>query len=377
MSHYDVIIIGAGTWGSSTAWQLAERGRSVLAIDAHRPPHDHGSHGGATRLARQSNSTGPEYVGLTQRTFEMWSEIGRRADQEVLVETGNIFVGRAGSRWFDNTLANLKASPFEHEIFDGTTGQARFPRVVIAEDETVVWEPHGAVSLVQPSILALQELGRKAGVETRYDEPVLDWSSDGRQVTVSTANGTYTADQLVVTSGAFSSSVLGLDIPTTVERQVLATFAVDPSAPRLPSMYFAPPPGDDSAPAYGCAEPDGTYKLSAPNRGDVIDPHTLSQEVTEHDLERITAVANARLPELSGVVVNHTVCMWTESVDGHWLIGRHPQHDNVVIGAGCNGRGFRFAPVVGEILSDLTEGAAQTDLGVFDFNRFAATARTA
>lgn len=373
MSKYDVIIIGAGTWGSSTAWQLAERGYSVLAIDAHRPPHAFGSHAGATRLARQSNSTGPEYVDLTQRAFDMWSEIGRRTGRDVLVETGNIFVGRPGSRWFDNTRANLETSHFVHEILTADEGRARFPRVTIEDDEVVVWEPHGAVSQVPASIEAMQQLGREAGVEVRYDEPVRAWSSNGSTVTVTTDHGTYTAPRLIVTSGAFSGDVLGLSLPTTVERQVLANFAVDPSAERLPSMYFAPLPGDDGAPAYGCPEPDGTYKLSAPNRGDVIDPNLLSQDVTEKDLARIADVAARRLPELSTVPVMHTVCMWTESQDGHWLIGRHPSHANVVIGAGCNGRGFRYAPVVGALLSDLVEGIEHPELGLFDFNRFAST----
>lgn len=373
MSHYDVIIIGAGTWGSSTAWQLAERGHSVLAIDAHQPPHAFGSHAGATRLARQSNSTGPEYVELTQRAFDMWSEIGNRTGLEVLVETGNIFVGRPGSRWFDNTRANLEASHFTHEILTGAEGRAMFPRVTIDDDEVVVWEPHAGVSQVQPSIEALQQLGREAGVNVRYNEPVRSWSSNGSTATVATDHGTYTADTLIVTSGAFSSKILGLALPTSVERQVLANFAVDPSAERLPSMYFAPPPGDDSAPAYGCPEPDGSYKLSAPSRGDVIDPSLLSQDVTEQDLARITAVASRRLPELSSVPVAHTVCMWTESQDGHWLIGRHPSHANVIIGAGCNGRGFRYAPVVGTLLTDLTEGIEHHELALFDFNRFAAT----
>src|SRR6478609_1479177 len=151
MSHYDVIIIGAGTWGGSTAWQLAERGRKVLAIDAFHPPHDHGSHAGATRLARQSNSTGPEYLGLTQRSFEMWDEIAARTQTEVLVRTGNVFVGQPGSKWFDNTLANLNTSSFEHEILSSAEGRSRFPRLRIGDDEVVVWEPNGAVSLVAPS----------------------------------------------------------------------------------------------------------------------------------------------------------------------------------------------------------------------------------
>lgn len=370
MSDYDVIIIGAGTWGSATAWQLAERGHRVLAIDAHTPPHDRGSHAGATRLARQSNSTGPEYIGLTQRAFELWAEIARRTESEVLVKTGNVFVGQEGSQWFDKTLRNLTSAPFTYEVLTGREAQARFPRLRIGANETAVWEPDGSVSLVRPSLLALQRLGREVGVEVRYDEPVLDWTTNDVEATVTTTVGKYTAERVVITAGAFSDNLLKADLPTSVERQVLANFKIDTSAPRLPSVYFAPPPGSDSAPAYGCPEPDGTYKLSVPTRGNVINPDELSQEVSEADLAAITSMARHRLPELSAAPVATTVCMWTESEDGHWLLGKHPQHDRVVIGAGCNGRGFRYAPVVGTLLADLAEGTSDPSLRLFDFNRF-------
>lgn len=370
MSRFDVIIIGAGTWGSSTAWQLAERGHKVLAIDAFTPPHAHGSHAGATRLARQSNSTGPEYVELTQKAFAAWKSIADRTGIEVMKTTGNVFVGTPGSKWFDNTLRNLEASPFEHELFTGDDARARFPRVRIADGELAVWEPNAAVSQVQPSIHAMQQLGREAGVQVKYGEKVLDWTADDHGVVVTTAAGRYEADRLVVTVGAFSNSVLGLDFPTRVERQVLANFAIDPAAPRLPSLYVAAPAGDDSAPSYGCPEPDGTFKVSVPGKGNVIDPDSLSQDVSQADLDTVLSFVRSRLPEITGDPVATTVCMWTESEDGHWLIGHHPAHDRVVLGAGCNGRGFRYAPVIGSILADMTEGTDHAELARFDLGRY-------
>ena len=369
MSSYDVIIIGAGTWGGSTAWHLAERGQRVLAIDAFRPPHEHGSHGGATRLVRQSNSTGPEYVQLTQEAFELWDRIAARTGEEVMVETGNVFVGAPGSRWFDNTLANLEASPFEHEIFETAEARRRFPRLGIGEGELAV----GAARFRRTSArraarnAAARRRGRR-GVPLRRARGRLVGRGIG--VTVRTEQGIYRADRLIVTAGAFSNQLLGLDLPTSVERQVLANFAVDPGAARLPSMYFAAPPGDDSAPSYGCPEPDGTFKFSVVGNGDVITPQDLSQDVTPADLERVVAVLRDRVPEITGEPLRTTVCMWTEATDGHWLIGRYPDSDRVTYGAACNGRGFRYAPVIGQVLADLSEGTSRPELARFEPTRF-------
>ena len=50
--------------------------------------------------------------------------------------------------------------------------------------------------------------------------------------------------------------------------------------------------------------------------------------------------------------------MYTSTPDQHFVIARHPGHAQVTVAAGFSGHGFKFAPVVGEILADLAlEGA--------------------
>lgn len=370
MQGYDVIIIGAGTWGAATAWQLAERGSRVLAIDAHNPPHQHGSHAGLTRLARQSNSTGPEYVELTRRAFELWDDLARRTGTELMTVTGNLMVGQPGSPWFDSTVASLADSPFAHEILGGAQARAAFPRFRIDDHELTVFEPDARISHVPASLRAMQQAAGEAGAQFRFDEPVLEWSSDDSGVSVRTAAGRYTADRLIITVGAFSADVLQLDLPARVDRQVLVNFALEPGTRPLPSIYVAGPVGSDAAPDYGCLEPDGTWKFSVASNSHEIEPTALTQDVTVEDIEMVTAVVRDRIPEITGRPVRSTVCMWTEAADGHWLIGPHPTSPRVFVGAACNGRGFRYAPAIGELLADMTEGKQDPATDLFRPSRF-------
>ena len=65
--------------------------------------------------------------------------------------------------------------------------------------------------------------------------------------------------------------------------------------------------------------------------------------------------------------------MYDNSPDGHFILDRHPDHENVVIGCGFSGHGFKFAPVIGEILSDLsTHGTTTLPAGFLGLKRFAA-----
>ncbi|QTO23375.1 N-methyl-L-tryptophan oxidase [Burkholderia seminalis] len=370
MSSFDVIVLGAGTWGSAASWQLATRGYRVLAIDAFRPPHKVGSHGGATRLARQSNSSGPAYIKLTEAAWEMWGEVSKKVGQDILVKTGSAFIGEPGSEWFDKTLSNLQKSEFEYEVLSNAESSSRFPWLKTRERELTVWEPNGSIILVEPAIHSLQKLASEHGVEFRFDEPVLTWNADASGVGVRTAQGTYRADKLVVTAGARSNRILNLDLPVDVERQVLVNFKVPAGHVALPALFFAAPPGDPGMPAYGCPEPDGTYKFSVATRMDIIDPDTISQDIKANDVERVREVLRQRLPQLDAEPVGGAVCMWSESKDGHWLLGAHPDHRNVVIGAGCTGRGFRYAPVVGKALADFVDGTERPDLDTFTTARF-------
>ena len=64
-------------------------------------------------------------------------------------------------------------------------------------------------------------------------------------------------------------------------------------------------------------------------------------------------------------------CMFTNTPDEHFVIGKHADHSNVSVAAGFSGHGFKFASVVGEILADLvTEGETAHDISLLDPRRF-------
>ena len=68
-------------------------------------------------------------------------------------------------------------------------------------------------------------------------------------------------------------------------------------------------------------------------------------------------------------------CMCTYTVDHDFIIDRHPEHEQAIIGCGFSGRGYKFAPVVGEILADLALlGETRHDIGFLSVRRFAETA---
>ena len=83
------------------------------------------------------------------------------------------------------------------------------------------------------------------------------------------------------------------------------------------------------------------------------------------------AVHPARLvPTLPGRFLRAAPCMYTMTPDDHFVIATHPQHEQVTVACGFSGHGFKFVPVVGEILADLAiDGATTHPIGLFDPRR--------
>ena len=106
---------------------------------------------------------------------------------------------------------------------------------------------------------------------------------------------------------------------------------------------------------YGFPQFDSLGLKVAKHSGDtpVTDPGKLDRSVESTDRQRVEAFLKTYLPALSLRPTRHAVCMYTMTPDEHFLVDRHPHHAQVVFAAGLSGHGFKFTPVLGQILADL------------------------
>lgn len=75
---------------------------------------------------------------------------------------------------------------------------------------------------------------------------------------------------------------------------------------------------------------------------------------------------------LSGEIVETTSCRYSMTPDEDFIIDRHPEYPQIVIASPCSGHGFKFASVIGEILTDLAlSGKTQHDISRFQITRSA------
>jgi sarcosine oxidase len=371
---YDVIVIGLGGMGSAAAYHLARRGQRVLGLEKFTPAHDKGSSHGGSRIIRQSYFEDPAYVPLLLRAYELWEELARDSGQEVYRITGGLFLGPPDCLTVAGSLRASQQWSLPHEVLDATQVRSRFPNFTPQPDDVGLYEAKAGFARPEMTVAAHLDLAAGAGATLRFGEEVLGWSESTTGVTVTTGTGTYTAGQVVICPGAWAPQLLAeLGIPITVERQVL--YWLDPVGGTAP---FEDQPIFINENAHGMQiygfpaidGPDGGVKVAFFRKGQVCTPDTIDRVVHPGEIAAMRDRVTELLPALAGDCLHSATCMYSNTTDEHFVITRHPDYANVTVACGFSGHGFKFVPVVGEIVADLaTTGTTAHPIGLFDPHR--------
>jgi sarcosine oxidase len=370
--RFDAIVVGVGGMGSAALYHLAGRGRSVLGLERFDVPNELGSSHGITRIIRLAYYEHPSYVPLLRRSYELWRELEGAAGEQLLHITGSLDAGPPRSVVFEGSLRSCEEHGLEHEVIDATEVARRFPAYRLPEETLALLQPDGGFLLPERCIVAHVELAQALGAVVQARERVLGWEPIEDGVRVTSDRGVYEAERLVLTAGAWLGELAGL--PVVAERQVLAW--LQPLRPDL----FEP----ERFPVFNLVVEEGHYYgfpvFGIPGfkfgrfhhleeRGD---PDVLDREPRREDEELLRAFASRYFPEGAGPTMTLKACLFENTPDEHFLLGLHPEHDQVVVAGGGSGHGFKFASVIGEIAADLAVGEApRLDIGLLRPQRFA------
>ena len=372
--HFDTIVIGVGGMGSAAVYHLARRGERVLGLEQFDIPHEMGSSHGVTRVIRLTYFEHPSYVPLLARAYALWRELEQAGDEQLLYITGSIDAGAPDSFVVKGSMESCAEHDLAHDVLTSAELTRRFPGFDLPPEMMAVWQPDGGFLLPERCIVHHVLQAQALGGEVRAREPVVEWRAEQGSVTVRTTRATYSADRLVFTAGAWSRSLLpALGVNAVPERQVMGWFQ-----PAQPALFAL-----ERFPVFNCLVPEGHY-YGFPIFGipgfkigkyhhlqQHTEPDTVDRDCHLEDEEALRACTQQYLSGGMGATLALKTCMFTNTPDGHFIMDRHPDHDNVVIGAGFSGHGFKFCSVVGEILADLAlDGQTRHDIGMFGLDRF-------
>jgi sarcosine oxidase len=346
----------------------------VLGLERFGAAHDRGSSHGGSRIIRQAYFEDPAYVPLLKRSYELWQRFERDTGADLVRLTGGLYLGAPDSAVVQGSRTSAEQWDIPHEVLDAAEIRARFPTFTPADDEVGLFEAGAGFARPEAAVRAHLQEAEKHGAELHFDEPATGWEATGSGVRVTTADGTYEAERLVVAPGAWAPQLLGdLELPLTVERQVMFWFRPDGGAGPFEQHPIWIHERADGLQPYGFPAidgPDGGAKVAFFRRGRTTSPDDLDREVTRAETDDMAAHVRDVIPTLPGRFLRAAACLYTVTPDHHFVIARHPEHEQVTIACGFSGHGFKFVPVVGEILADLsTTGTTEHPIDLFDPRR--------
>jgi sarcosine oxidase len=388
MAKYDFIIAGLGTAGSATSMTLARRGYSVLGIDAFRPPHRHGSHHGASRSVRRAYLEGSSYVPMALRSWELWRKLEVDSAQQLLVSTANLTIGPPDCPAVSGFVQSAAAYQIPHEILSAAEIRKRWPQLMPPDDFVAGVEKQAGIVFPELSITTFLDQAAKAGSDLFFNQPLTGWNEGPDGVEVYAGGTTYHAARLLISAGSWTDRLLNLPAKILQPKRVPVHWLDCPDDPALrlgafPVCFWQVPreksPGNIKSfsefyvlPITSSKGPGSKIKTAFHNGLDDCEPDNVDRQVVAEEVEKIRRMLRRFLPDFQHWPLSSEVCLYTMTADGHFYLGRRPGSEHV-FGVALAGHGFKFAPVLGEILADLlTDITPEVDIALFSPQRFSA-----
>jgi len=380
-TKFDVIVLGVGTMGSSTCYHLAKRGYKVLGLEQFDIPHEQGSHAGQSRIIRKAYGEDSDYVPLLERAYENWKSLEAATGSQVYFKTGLAYFGPPK----DPFLETVKKSSEKYKIpvnqLTPDECRRKYPQFSLPDGFQRLEEPDAGLLTPERCILLMTEQAIRNSAVIRTKEKVLEWKRANGTITVKTNGNTYEAAKLIITAGPWAGKMIpGLDSKLKVTRQALAW--VKPK--RWDDFVIGKFPcwlvQDNGYDFYGFpilpvgqfAGPSGLKLALHYPGGDVTDPDNVNRNKKESDEKVLVDFLNKFIPDGYESTLTMKTCLYTNTPDENFIIDYLPGYDkDVAIAAGFSGHGFKFASVIGEIMTDLAmRGSTTLPIGFLSASRF-------
>ena len=378
---FDVIIIGGGASGCSTAMQLSLQGRSVLVLD--KAQFGSGSTGQAAGLGAQLRSN-PSETRLLMEGIEVVGEMERKLNEKIFTRTGSLHVAATEDRAGElrNFVESGKTIGFDIELVDREFAKSRLP--CMRTDDLIEFcycptDGHFAPSeLLNGYIRIARDAGATFLSQTRVEDIMM---SGGRVKGVQTAGASFFAPVVVNAAGPWS--------------YLVAELTQTPMATATLGHYYLvtePVPGVQISPTDAAIRDRANRIYSRPEMGGLLvgsyeqEPVEYSMEALPEDFQMseirikrdnlnvalLIEAASQRFPFINErTPMSVTTGIMTFTPDGHALCG--PVHDveGLYYCTGFNGRGVFQSTSVGFLLADIIcKGRSRYQMGHLDADRF-------
>uniref|UniRef100_A0A3P9A7W5 Peroxisomal sarcosine oxidase n=1 Tax=Esox lucius TaxID=8010 RepID=A0A3P9A7W5_ESOLU len=373
--NYDCIVIGAGVHGSFTAYNLAKKNKKTILLEQFVLPHSRGSSHGQTRVIRKAYDR-DYYTQMMEECYQLWSQLEKEANVKLYRRTGLLVMGPERGLAYPAIKSTLERNKLPIVTLQREEFSQHIPNVNLSQG-------HGALVDMTAGVLYADRTLRTVQVRVYwYSRHPKGCHFD----LMCTRCRLYRAKSLVIRAGPWANTLLshtGLQLPLQVlkinvcywKEKVPGFYNVQNRFPCFIQLESEEAKHD----IYGLPsnEYPGLMKICY-HSGPETDPDERDRQTDRGDIDILQRYITSCFPGLVPIPAIVESCMYTVTPDSHFVLDHHPTHPNIVIGAGFSGHGFKFGPIVGKLLCELSQGEVPSyDLSPFRIRRFQALSKSA
>ena len=370
----DIVVVGMGAMGASTAYQLSKQNLRVICLEQFGLGHKLGSSHGESRIIRQACYEHSSYAPLSIRSYEILDEIEELTGRPHSIRCGGLMIGAPDCIPVAGSLKTARCHDLAYEMLGPAEMRQRFPSFDVPAEQVAFLEKRAGLVFPELLVSSWTAIAKQRGVDVREHQRVTAIEPGNGGVRVHGEGFVIDADQAIVTAGPWLDSLVPeLRQFLSVERIVQHWFEPLASAAFLPQTFpvFYWDVGPHQLYGFPTVDPARRFvKVGLDSDRRRCSPDDVDHAVSAEELLKLDAALGTSIPALQSRYVRSQPCLWTVSGDRNLVVGRHPDYQQIIIAGGCSGRGFKFSPVVGEILTDMAlRGSTRHDIGLLAVDR--------
>lgn len=355
-----VVVVGAGINGVTAAIALRQRGHDVDLVDPGPLPHPLAASTDISKAIRAAYGADEIYTELAERSLPIWRKWNVQFETTLFHEVGFLFMRRTRMREGDFEFETAKV--FErrrHKWARFDEVKSRFPVWKTGNFCDGVFEFEAGYVEAARVVALLLKRAIQIGVSVRGAVAFSGLIENGHvSGVVLEDRQRLLADQVVMCAGAWTPQLLPFT-QSFLRATAHAVFHLRPHEPELFRPEVFPVFGADISATgyYGFPlNADGVVKIGVHGAGREMSADSGERIVNAEEEHQLHQFLNEAFPQLTDApIVLSRICMYCDTNDGDFWIARDPKRTGLTIATGDNGHGFKFAPVLGDLIADAVE----------------------
>jgi sarcosine oxidase len=354
LAGMNIIVVGAGIAGLSTAWSLTRRGHAVTLLEQGPITNPLAASGDHHRIIRRAYPSGSGYGRVITEAYAAWDELWSDLGERHYDHRGFLCISREAGDEAEDYLEGLREGGFPFEMLSAQDAADRWPFLDPATIRYAYVSHEGGALHSRRIALGLAEWLRANGADVREHAKVAAVDAAGGSVTMADGD-VLRADHVVVTAGAWVTKLFPALTDTLTPKRTAVAYLEPPAdlkaawdrAPVILDVggktdgYIIPPSGGG-----GLKFGTGLHKRAHPDAdSDRVAREGEGAEILAHFSPPIARIGEYRVTDV-------VTCAYTFTSDERFFA---IAEGKALIVSACSGHAYKFGAAIGRRVADALE----------------------